>query len=268
MISNLTILVFKVRTIVMPAFEIIVKWESGSVGLELRILSDSWGWRMAQRAKSLLCHHENWSSGAQHSCKCQVGEAVFLVSQGTGDRGEDPQNEMDHKTSQISEALGSMRDLASASEVESNQGKYWIRPHVSTGSNICACSPVHTNVNMLPQQHQCMNVHACTSTPIHMYGWTYIHTHRCRKEYHLTPDIYWYMWATIIMSCYDLLFKYLLCHWHVPNTRQDEGCISVSPSALTLSDGCKNLSPPSWGKCYVVSSRELRNRYVGNEKCI
>lgn len=79
---------------------------------------------MAQRAKSLLCHHENWSSGTQHLCKCQLGEAVFLVSQGTGDRGEDPQNEMDHKTSQISEALGSMRDLASASEVESNQGKY------------------------------------------------------------------------------------------------------------------------------------------------
>lgn len=48
----------------------------------------------------------------------------------------------------------------------------------------------------------------------------------------------------------------------------NEGCISVSPSALKLSDGCKNLSPPSWGKCYVVSSRELRNRYVGNEKCI
>lgn len=46
------------------------------------------------------------------------------------------------------------------------------------------------------------------------------------------------------------------------------GRISVSLSALTLSDGCKNLSPPSWGKCSVVSSRELRNRYVGNEKCI
>lgn len=204
MISNLTILVFKVRTIVMSAFEIIVKWESGSVGLELRILSDSWGWRMAQRAKSLLCHHENWSSGAQHSCKCQLGEAVFLVSQGTGDRGEDPQNEMDHKTSQISEALGSMRDLASASEVESNQGKYWIRPHVSTGSNICACSPVHTNVNMLPRQHQCMNVHACTSTPIHMYGWTYIHTHTQMQE-RVSSDT-WHLLIYVSYYNYELLW--------------------------------------------------------------
>lgn len=143
----------------MPAFETIVKRESGFVGIELRILSDSWGWRMAQRVRSLLCHHENWSSGAQHPRKCQVGKAVFLVSQSTGGRGEDPQNEMDHETSQISEALGSMRDLASVSEVESNQRKYLIRPQVSTGSNTCTCSPVHTNVNMLPHQHQCMNVH-------------------------------------------------------------------------------------------------------------
>lgn len=127
---------------------------------------------------------------------------------------------MDHKTSQISEALGSMRDLASASEVESNQGNYWIRPHFSTGSKTCACLPVHTNVNMLPQQHQCMSVHACTSTPIHMYEWpTYIHTDAKNNIiWHLTfIDI---CELTIIMSCYDLLFKYLLCHWHVPNTRQ------------------------------------------------
>lgn len=164
MISSLTTLVFKVRTIVIPAFEIIVKWDSDFVGIELRILSDSWGWRMAQRAKSLLCHHENWSSGAQHPHKCQVGKAIFLASQDTGGRGEDSQNEMDHQTSQISEALGSMTRPCFS---------IWGRKQSRKILNLTSCLHRLKHMCMFTCTHKCE--HASTPTP--MYACTCMHIH-------------------------------------------------------------------------------------------
>lgn len=198
MISNPALLVFKVRIITMSAFEIIVKHESGFVGTEFRILPDSWGWRIGQRVKILLYHHENWSSGAQHPRKCQVGEAIFLVSQGTGGRGEDPRNEMDHETSQISEALGSvMRPCFSI----------WSRKQSRKILNLT--SGLHRLKHMFTCTHKCKHastpapMYECTSTPIHMCWWMYIHTHKMQKR--ISSDT-WHLLMYVSYYNYELLW--------------------------------------------------------------